>query len=742
MAPRRSSRRSRPPTRYGYSARYEPYPTSRNAERISDLRVQPGRRNVSDAAIVIPRPPSSAGQLKIKSIDMLLATNKHDHHTSEYEIDELILRRGQSFNMEIEFQRDFKQGQDDIIIELRFGKRPRVSYGSRIIIPLVKKQVEGDWGAKVVSAKGNKVSLCVYPGDAEMIIGRHALLVRTLANGSNEYEFEYKDEIYMIFNPWFKKGDVYMEDDKKRQEYVMNEYNLYYYGSKRQIGSSPWYQGQFEAVALECALLLLDNSTLTQPKRGNVVEVARAMSAMVNSQDDDGVLVGNWSGDYEDGTSPTTWNGSVAILEEYMKTGQSVKYGQCWVFGSVFTTLMRALGVPTRTVTNFGSAHDADANLTLDYHYDENGDPLDDLNDDSIWNFHVWNDCWMARPDLPDGYGGWQAVDATPQETSAGIFRMGPASLTAIKRGHVYLDYDTKFTFAEVNAETVDWRVSDNGRNFEVIRTDSDYVGMNISTKAVGRDARHDVTDEYKFKEGSVEERTAVVTALRTIRKKKRLRPTKESDVTFSVSVPDDVMIGKDFEVKVTVKNTSSSTRNLFVNFNGKTVYYTGVVAGLAIREKKTAELKGNASTTMVFKLQAAEYLPELVDYAALKFFVMGGVKQTKQAFSGTYDLTLRKPKLDVSVDDSTVTVGEAFNLLVKFTNPLDTTLTECVFRVEGPGIEGAKNIPYRNIKANEHVHLSGRLTPKRNGNRQFIVGFNSKELTNLTGSKSINISA
>ena len=35
-------------------------------------------------------------------------------------------------------------------------------------------------------------------------------------------------------------------------------------------------------------------------------------------------------------------------------------------------------------------------------------------------NFHVWNDCWMARPDLPTGYGGWQAIDATPQETSDG----------------------------------------------------------------------------------------------------------------------------------------------------------------------------------------------------------------------------------------------------------------------------------------------------------------------------------
>lgn len=37
-------------------------------------------------------------------------------------------------------------------------------------------------------------------------------------------------------------------------------------------------------------------------------------------------------------------------------------------------------------------------------------------------NFHVWNDVWMKRPDLPCGYDGWQAIDATPQEPSEGNF--------------------------------------------------------------------------------------------------------------------------------------------------------------------------------------------------------------------------------------------------------------------------------------------------------------------------------
>ena len=46
-------------------------------------------------------------------------------------------------------------------------------------------------------------------------------------------------------------------------------------------------------------------------------------------------------------------------------------------------------------------------------------------------NFHCWSDAWMERPDLPPGYGGWQAVDGTPQERSNGerivlLFFMSP----------------------------------------------------------------------------------------------------------------------------------------------------------------------------------------------------------------------------------------------------------------------------------------------------------------------------
>lgn len=86
------------------------------------------------------------------------------------------------------------------------------------------------------------------------------------------------------------------------------------------------------------------------------------------------------------------------------------------------SSVCRALGIPCRSVTNYLSAHDVNANLTLDSYIDLNGEDMEhhpgsQLND-SCWNFHVWNDVWMDRPDLDKGYGGWQSIDGTPQEIS------------------------------------------------------------------------------------------------------------------------------------------------------------------------------------------------------------------------------------------------------------------------------------------------------------------------------------
>lgn len=59
----------------------------------------------------------------------------------------------------------------------------------------------------------------------------------------------------------------------------------------------------------------------------------------VNSNNDRGVVQGQWQGKYGGGTSPLHWSGSVAILQKWFKGRfKPVKYGQCWVFAGVMCT--------------------------------------------------------------------------------------------------------------------------------------------------------------------------------------------------------------------------------------------------------------------------------------------------------------------------------------------------------------------------------------------------------------------
>ena len=96
--------------------------------------------------------------------------------------------------------------------------------------------------------------------------------------------------------------------------------------------------------------------------------------------------------------------------------------------------------------------------MTIDAYVDENNGDIEEHNDDSVWNFHVWNEVFLTgRGHWPSTYAGWAAVDATPQESSNNIMQCGPAPIKAIKEGHIYIGYDSNFVFGEVNADRITW---------------------------------------------------------------------------------------------------------------------------------------------------------------------------------------------------------------------------------------------------------------------------------------------
>lgn len=689
-----------------------------------------------------PQPHTGDNELKdvklsVRSVDLLSSKtgqNRREHHTDLFQSSELIVRRGQTFQIAMDLSRPFNHNTDKLHLDLRTGPLPLVAKGTHVIIPLVEELQDNCWEAKIVEQNGNRIKLSVN-SPPKAVIGLYGLSVTTsMLKEEEAVTYDSDKQIIMLFNPWCEDDTVFMDDEAERKEYVLNDTGRIYYGTENQIGARTWNFGQFHEGILEACLFVLEKSDMPPSGRGDSVNMVRVISAMINAQDDFGVLEGNWSGNYVGGVSPTAWSGSVDILKKYHKEGGSpVKYGQCWVFSGLTTTVLRCLGVPARSVTNFQSAHDTDVSLTTDVYFDEKMEPLDFLNSDSVWNFHVWNDCWMARLDLPPGMGGWQAVDATPQETSQGTFRCGPASVTAIRSGQVYLKYDSPFVFAEVNSDKIYWQRNLDG-TFTQIHSEKKAVGHNISTKAVGSDERNDITYLYKHTEESVEERIAVETASRYGTRPDTYSSPKAEDVSVVVKMDGEgPRMGADAKLTIIIKNLSSQPRSTTLHSQVAVMYYTGVMKGTVKKDKIPVELKPNEEKIMDWVLTYQQYQDQLVDQAALMLTLSGRVSETQQVLAIQTSFRLRTPDLDIKPVGDAV-VGKEMAAKITFTNPLPRALKGVVFRVEGLGLQKVHEVVVGDVGSHSTVTLTEHFIPTQPGPRKLVASLDCKQLTQVHG--------
>uniref|UniRef100_A0A8C5IBH3 protein-glutamine gamma-glutamyltransferase n=1 Tax=Junco hyemalis TaxID=40217 RepID=A0A8C5IBH3_JUNHY len=504
------------------------------------------------------------------STDWHLKENAREHHTSKFSSEELIVRRGQAFTITFN---GAERPEQNLIFIAETGPKPSKATKTLATFDISSTASKEGWGAVVQSSSASSVSISISsPHNA--VIGRYRLSVQSGSSSPQSL-----GTFVLLFNPWASGDDVFMPNAAECEEYVLEEFGIIFAGNKNHISSFGWNFGQFQGDILNICLAIMDRSLYYRQDpitdvshRHDPRYLGRVLSAMVNANDDQGVVLGNWSGKYEGGKNPTSWTGSGEILQSWKKSGfKPVKYGQCWVFAAVLTTVLRCLGIPTRTITNFSSAHDADGNLRVDEFYDAEGNHLE-RGADSVWNFHVWNESWFVRRDLGSFYDGWQVLDATPQERSKGIYQCGPASTRAIKEGDVDLDYDSPFVFAAVNADCVTW-IRYSKKRKERIYSDTRKIGKFISTKAVGTNARVDVTDNYKYpevkeisfkisysqyKNSLVDDRKILVTAVCQMKRGASLLVEKDivlQDPFLTIKVLGPAMVHKPVNVEVTFTN-------------------------------------------------------------------------------------------------------------------------------------------------------------------------------------------
>lgn len=691
--------------------------------------------------------------VKVRSVDMYVSYNAENHftkgfHRTKSDKPAPVLRRGQPFAMVVNLNRPFNTQTDALSLFFGIKGVDRTSYSKDAVrmVPVSFSDADaltaGTWGAVVRKAEEKSLLIEVMT-PANCIVGAWIMDVDTKLRTQRESSgnrYTYPELIYILFNPWCKDDTVFMENPELRFEYVLAHNGAIWRGSYNNLRPCHWKYGHFEEFVLDCCLYLLTNvGKLRLPACSDPVLVARHISAVVNSSDDQGVLMGNWGTSFAGGVPPVSWTGSNAILQQYYKTKKPVKFGQCWVFAGVTTAVCRALGIPARTVTNYYSAHDTHASVTVDQFVDVNGKPVDKLNTDSVWNFHVWNEVWMKRPDLSKGgeYDGWQVIDATPQEMSGGIFSCGPASVKAIKAGELARPYDGTFVFSEVNADQAYWRYDSPQKPLKLIRKCPDKVGQFISTKAVGAWKREDVTHEYKFEEGTREERDVVLKALRENNHAYARYYLNDDmdDLSFSIEPVKDVLIGSSIVVRAKCNNKSrTKSYSCKVNLRIETMAYTGITKRVLKHQQFPLNLHPTVEEVLTLTVNYQDYFKDAQDQAIFKVTIMANVPEVKYDFITQEDFMLRLPEIDIKAHGEVV-VGKPQRFTASFQNPLPHKLNRCFFAIEGPGL---KQPYYLALKDGVHPRSEGwvdfALTPATAGPRSVAAKFLSRELQDVEG--------
>ncbi|KAJ1124071.1 hypothetical protein NDU88_002534 [Pleurodeles waltl] len=682
-----------------------------------------------------------AQDLKLDSCDLGCQVNNKQHRTADIGCAKLIVRRGQSFAITLNFQsRGYQETVDQIAFNVQTGPCPFEESGTKARFPLSDSIQEKTWSATVASNNGSTLTLSVCsPPDAR--IGLYNLSMEA-SMGSEGTSF-HLGTFTLLFNPWCPDDSVFMENEEHRTEYVLTQHGIIYQGLKDLMEPVPWNYGQFEDQILEICLQLLDTSTKFEKdsnrdcsRRNDPAYIGRVVSAMVNCNDDRGVLAGRWDDRYEDGCSPMSWIGSVDILKRWKRYGcQPVRYGQCWVFAAVACTVLRCLGIPTRVVTNYHSAHDTNSNLIIEQFLDENGNNQR-KHRDMIWNFHCWVESWMTRPDLKAGFDGWQVLDPTPQEKSQGVYCCGPAPVKAIKEGELALLYDVPFIFAEVNADVVYYVQQKDGSTKKTVHTSQ--VGQNISTKSVGRDVREDITHTYKYPEGSDEERQVYEKA----NHENKLSEKEENGVIMRIKGSENMNKGCDFDVYAVISNNTAVERTCRLMLGARTVSYSGVI-GTECGKKDLLNviLPAHGDKTVPLRILYEKYGSCITEDNLIKVVALLYESQTNDVVLAMRDIYLKNPSIKVRILGEP-TQKKKLVAEISLKNPLPEPLNGCLFKAEGAGLTEVQVVKELDcpIEPGQDAKVRVDFVPQQCGLLKLVVDFESDRLKAVKGFRNVII--
>ncbi|RWS09363.1 annulin-like protein, partial [Dinothrombium tinctorium] len=398
-------------------------------------------------------------------------------------------------------------------------------------------------------------------------------------------QFE-KIRIFLLFNPWLKEDPVYVDK--------LNKHELDWYVLRE---SGEIYK-------------FLHRNTASQP-HDYVPWLYNQVSVGYPEEKINGIIEGNWNEVRDtpskfngfDASHATFWTGSADILEKfYYYNLEKIGFGQCWVFSGLLITMLRVLGIPSRPVTVSFAGVDFDKDLTIDYEKSwwwGTLKPKDDKN--YKWNFHVWVQASMQRPDMGSKYSGWQEIDPS--------YAKGPVSQRSLIESEIN-STDLAYFYAAINGDEAVWE------NGKVINTYTDNVGTRIITPGF-KSLRDDITRKYKPREKSYRERkhyekAAKSLGINPVSLNRRTKRSSKRKIKVLIKPIAPVLIGDPLIFTVIIKNPTKNTQIVDLNLSVDSIFDNGTIVDTVKSRENVYTIRSLEEIEFSESIEFVEYKDKL----------------------------------------------------------------------------------------------------------------------------------
>ncbi|XP_027425300.1 erythrocyte membrane protein band 4.2 isoform X3 [Zalophus californianus] len=490
----------------------------------------------------------------------------------------------------------------------------------------------------------------------------------------------------VLFNPWAREDAVFLKKESQRREYVLNQNGLIYLGTADCFHAEPWDFGQFESSVIDLSLGLLSMDKQVE-QWGNPEHVAHILGALLHALKEKSVLpTPQTAAAAQEGALLSKRRGSVPILRQWI-TGQ--------------------------------------------------GRPVCD------------SQAWVFAAVACTGYDGWQIL--YPRVPSGGgvLGSCDLAPVRAVKEGTLGLTPGVSDLFAAVNASCVVWKCREDGA-LELTNSNTKYVGNNISTKGVGSNRCEDITQNYKYPEGSPQEKEVLEKV-----QEERMRHEKHSGIHppslktaeplyMFLEAPCSVYLGGNAQFSVSLVNPSDQEKAVQLAFGLQAIYYNGILAAELWKKKQSLMLGANMVNKTIKNLAFFHFEQSPPENSFLRLTVMATATQSERSLScfAQEDIAICRPHLTIEMPET----AEQYQLLkasVRLHNFLDAPMKDCVISLFGRGlIYRERRYRIASVWPGNTLYTEFQFAPTQVGLQRLTVEMDCDMFQNVTNYRNVTVKA